>query len=105
MVFFGAIVVTFYPHRKDDVLKEIFRNLVYLLVVLAVFGIIADAAHILALVAAKLWSWLRPLWILLFFLSGALEDGGEMLVVSVTLWYVFLLHGRLTTKVTANDTV
>lgn len=54
-----------------------------LLVALAFFGILVDMLHVAVKVGWKV-----------SFLLGVVEDGGEMVVISITAWYVFILHGR-----------
>ena len=69
--------------RGSDVLKEESIYLFSLLVALAFFGILVDMLHV-----AMQFGWKVS------FLLGVVEDGGEMVVISITAWYVFILHGR-----------
>ncbi|MFH1460166.1 MAG: hypothetical protein ABIG64_07350 [Candidatus Omnitrophota bacterium] len=102
VIFLIAIGLTYYRNRKDEVLRSINKHLICFLFVLAAFGVIADSGHILVLKAAKAWSWPQPLTIVLFFLSGIIEDGGEMITLSITAWYVFTLTGRLNKNLSTN---
>jgi hypothetical protein len=61
--------------RSSAELKKIIRNLVIMLGGLALFGVLVDLIHQYNKV--KLW--------------GLVEDGGEMFVMSIICWYVFLL--------------
>jgi hypothetical protein len=63
--------------------KKCSRDILFLILVLLFFGLGVDMLHIM----------LRPGWQWGFVL-GVLEDGGEMLTVSLILWYVFLLALR-----------
>lgn len=59
------------------------RHLILLLMALAFFGVFIDLLH----VAVKM-GW-EITWLL-----GVIEDGGEMVVMSLMAWYVFLLNTR-----------
>ncbi len=77
-IFFGALLFTFLAiayFQSDNKGKERSKHLLALIVLLAVFGIAMDMIHSMA-------SWGRDLW-------GLIEDGGEMLVISIIVWYVF----------------
>lgn len=63
--------------------KKICRDIMLLIATLVFFGLVVDMLHIM----------LRPGWQWGFVL-GVLEDGGEMVTVSLILWYVFLLAVR-----------
>ncbi len=79
---FLAPLALFYV-RGSGVFREVSTYLFLLLVALAFFGIFVDMLH----VAVKMGWKVR-------FLLGAVEDGGEMVVMSITAWYVFLLNSR-----------
>lgn len=63
--------------------KQVTRHLLLLLFTLAFFGIIVDMLHIVF----RQWKYIEAL-------SGIVEDGGEMVVMSSIAWYVFLLNAR-----------
>ena len=69
--------------RGSQAFKRISRDLVICLLVIAFFGVFVDMAHIAA-----------PLGSPLSFLLGVVEDGGEMLTISMITWYAFLLNVR-----------
>lgn len=60
--------------------RQISRHLFSLLLALAFFGVFIDALHVIV-----------P-WEGLYSFFGILEDGGEMVVMSVVVWYVYLLN-------------
>ncbi len=69
--------------RGPGAFKRASEHLLLLLVALAFFGVLVDLLH----VAVKLgWK--------VTFLLGVVEDGGEMVVMSIMAAYVFLLYGR-----------
>ncbi len=74
-------LILFYV-RGVDAFKRVTRHLLLLLLALAFFGIFVDMLHI-ALKGRMISYW----W-------GAVEDGGEMVVMSFIAWYVFLLNVR-----------
>jgi uncharacterized membrane protein len=61
----------------DRISREISRYLIVMLFALALFGIVGDLLHM-----AFAWSFLKSF-------LGLLEDGGEMIVMSVIAWFVF----------------
>jgi hypothetical protein len=63
--------------------KEVTRQLLWLLVALAFFGIFVDMLHVAINMGWKVR-----------FLLGVVEDGGEMVVMSLMAWYVFLIYYR-----------
>ncbi len=67
--------------RGSDAFKEVSKHLLMLLMALAFFGVFVDMLH----VAIKMGWKIR-------FLLGVVEDGGEMIVVTIIAWYVFLLN-------------
>ena len=81
-VFFLTPLALLYT-RGSDALKEESIHLFSLLVALAFFGILVDMLHVAMKVGWKVR-----------FLLGVVEDGGEMIVMSIMTWYVFVLHGR-----------
>jgi hypothetical protein len=80
---FLAPLALFYI-RGSDASREVSKYLFSLLVALAFFGIFVDMLHVAMKVGWKVR-----------FLLGVVEDGGEMLVMSIMTWYVFLLYGRI----------
>lgn len=69
--------------RGSNAFKIVSKCLFLLLVALAFFGIFVDMLHVAIQQGWKV-----------SFLLGALEDGGEMVVISVMVAYVFLLYRR-----------
>ena len=76
-------LVCFFYLRGSLMFKKITRDLLRLLLVLAFFGIFVDMLHI----AVQLGETVS-------FLLEILEDGGEMIAISLVVWYVFLLNVR-----------
>jgi len=64
----------------DNPEKKISKNLFTLVVVLAFFGVLVDMIHIAI-------PWGKNMW-------GLIEDGGEMVIMSVIVWYTFRLKNR-----------
>ncbi len=60
--------------------KKIAQDMLLLVLALVFFGVFVDMAH----------QAIRPGW-KVEFLMGIIEDGGEMVVMSLIVWYVFLL--------------
>jgi len=79
---FGSLLFTFigvsYLFSNDKV-KQISKHLFAFVLALVFFGIVIDMLHV------AIPTWGKPLF-------GLIEDGGEMLVMSVIVWYVFKLH-------------
>ncbi len=69
--------------RGSGAFKKATEHLLLLLVSLAFFGIFVDMLHVAIRLGWKVT-----------FLLGAVEDGGEMVVMSIMAAYVFLLYGR-----------
>jgi len=81
-IFFGSILlclIGFAYYYSTENLKKTCRYLLLLLGMLALFGIFADLVHVFF----RCSGWGRAL--------GVIEDGGEMLVMSVFCWFVFRL--------------
>ena len=64
--------------------RKVFHDLVLLVLLLVIFGVGVDMVHIVFSGSPRME-----------LVLGILEDGGEMLAVSLLLWYVFLLMMRL----------
>jgi len=76
--FFGTLLFTFLAIAylySDNKGKERSKHLLGLIILLAIFGVAMDMIHSMA-------SWGSSLW-------GLIEDGGEMLVISIIVCYVF----------------
>ncbi len=76
--FFGLLLFSFIGWaylRSDSVAKQISKHLLILILSLAFFGILVDMLHIAI-------TWGEPMW-------GLIEDGGEMIIMSIIVWYVF----------------
>lgn len=69
--------------RGSGAFRTASEHLLLLLVALAFFGVIVDMLHVAVQLGWKVQ-----------FLLGVVEDGGEMIVMSIMAAYVFLLHGR-----------
>ena len=79
----AALLLTslIFPYvRGLGAFKQVTRHLLLLLLALAFFGIFVDMVHI------ALMGWKAS------YLLGVVEDGGEMIVISIIAWYVFLLN-------------
>ena len=75
---FGFIFLTFIGaslFMSDNMAKRVSKNLFFLLIMLSFFGVFIDMLHIAIPWATSIW--------------GLIEDGGEMIVISVILWYSF----------------
>lgn len=73
--------LAFFYSRGADPDRAASRHLLLLLLSLAFFGIFVDMLHVAIDAGWKIQ-----------FLLGAVEDGGEMVTMSVMAWYAFLLH-------------
>lgn len=62
---------------SDKKARKISRHLLILVLSVAFFGVLVDMLHIVV-------PWNKPIF-------GLIEDGGEMLVMSIIVWYVFAL--------------
>ena len=91
---FVAVLLMTYRHGQHES-RRITRVLLSMLLILAFFGVVVDMVHILFL-EVPLGS-----------AFGVVEDGGEMLVMSLILWYVvkqFLFRDAMvTSSVTSNQ--
>jgi hypothetical protein len=85
---FLSILGWFYASGSDE-FRKASRTLLVLLMALAFFGVFVDMLHV---------ALMRLDWRLTFVLV-VVEDGGELLVMSIIAWYVFVLNQR--TQVTA----
>ncbi len=61
--------------RSDSAAKQISKHLFILVLFMAFFGILVDMMHIAI-------PWGKSMW-------GLIEDGGEMIIMSIIVWYVF----------------
>lgn len=86
--FFFLILIAIAYRFGDRMSRETSRYLIMMLFALALFGIVVDMIHIILFKSPSL----EPLLALV-------EDGGEMLVMSVIAWFVFLLPKRLSQDV------
>jgi len=76
--FFGLLLFSFIGWsylRSDSAAKQISKHLFILVLSLAFFGVIVDILHIAI-------PWGKSMW-------GLIEDGGEMIIMSIIVWYVF----------------
>lgn len=80
--FFITLLALFYLNGSAA-FKQTSRHLLLLLFALALFGIFFDMVHL-----ATMGRWTFS------YLLGIVEDGGEMIVMSVMAWYAFLLNLR-----------
>lgn len=81
-IVFLTMLSLFYV-RGSETFQEVSRHLLVMLVALAFFGIFVDMLHVAVDLGWKI-----------SFLLGVVEDGGELLVMSIMAWYVFLLYHR-----------
>jgi len=80
-ILFGIILFTFIGVSllfSDNIAKRISKHLFLLVIAVAFFGVIIDMLH-------SIIPWGESLF-------GFIEDGGEMLVMSIIVWYVFNLR-------------
>lgn len=80
-ILFGLLLFTFIGVSylfSDNVAKQISKHLFILVISVAFFGVIVDMLHTII-------PWGKSLF-------GFIEDGGEMLVMSIIVWYVFNLR-------------
>jgi len=83
-LFFGVLLLVFVWATyifSDDVSKKISRQLFILVMFVVFFGVLVDMFHIAL-------PWGKSL-------LGLIEDGGEMLVMSIIVWFVFKLDHTL----------
>ncbi len=78
---FSFIAIAYY--FSDSVAKKISKDLFIGVLSVAFFGVVIDMLHMIVPVAGK------ALW-------GLIEDGGEMIIMSFIVWYVFKI--KLTSK-------
>jgi hypothetical protein len=79
-IFFGVLLFSFIGVAylfSNGTAKRISKYLFILVMSVAFFGVIVDIIH-------TVMRWGRPIWELV-------EDGGEMLTMSIIVWYVFTL--------------
>ena len=84
---FGELIVSFFSGFvlltsigvsllfTDNYVKQTSKHLFFLLIMLAFFGIFVDMLH-------QVLPWAKKI-------MGLIEDGGEMIVISITVWYTF----------------
>ena len=77
-------LIGFFYLRGSNLFKKITRDLLVLLLVIAFFGVFVDMVHI----PLKQLGWKMN------FALGVIEDGGEMIAISMLACYVFLLNTR-----------
>jgi len=78
--FFLLSFVGISHYLSDNFLRKVSRNTFLLLIALGIFGIVIDMIH-LAMSQCRYWN--RIL--------GTVEDGGEMLIMTIIVWYIFAL--------------
>jgi len=91
---FLSILGWFYVSGSDH-FRDVSRKLFLLLVALAFFGVFVDMLHV---------ALMRVDWRITFLLV-VVEDGGELLVMSLIAWYVFVLNERAQVAETMPDAV
>jgi hypothetical protein len=74
-----AICVWAYKRSGSQMFRKVSQDITLLVLVLVFFGVLVDMAHIAVNLGWKVT-----------FILGVIEDGGEMLSVSLVLWYAFL---------------
>ena len=77
-----SLIGIFYLRGSND-FRRITRDLLIFLLIIAFFGIVVDMLHVA----------INFGWRVTFILS-IIEDGGELLIISIVTWYVFLLKIR-----------
>ncbi len=96
-VIFGIILLIFVAvgyYLSNPIRRKISRNILFMLFGLAFFGVLVDMIHVVLK-----FSFVQRI-------VGTLEDGGEMLIMSIIVWYVLKLyycdyHQNIDTKITA----
>jgi hypothetical protein len=78
-LFFTLIAIGYW--RSDGATKRVSRCIVAMILLLAFFGVLIDILHTIL--------WIKEVGPILEL--GMIEDGGEMLVMSVITWFVFRL--------------
>ena len=72
--------------RGSQAFKNMSRDMLLLILLLAFFGVAVDTVHSIVRGIGLGWK--------VEFILGLIEDGGEMLIASLMLWYIFLLSVR-----------
>lgn len=83
-IFFGTLLFLFIGvayFLSDSKAKEISKHLFILIVFLLFFGVVVDTIHSFISQKESIWGEVT-IW-------GVIEDGGEMLIMSIIVWYVF----------------
>lgn len=83
--FFLLALLAWASHRSDPIFRKVSTDLLLFIAALVFFGLVVDIAE-----------WLR-LGRTIVFVLGFVEDGGELAVYSLIVWYVYLLairHGK-----------
>ncbi|MGR9087275.1 MAG: hypothetical protein ACU841_09395 [Gammaproteobacteria bacterium] len=78
LILFPSLVWAYWSGSGN--FRETSRDILLLLAVLVFFGVVVDTAHMVIKLG---WA--------VGFILGIVEDGGEMVTVSLILWYLFLL--------------
>ena len=84
-VFLLIIAVAYW--RSDRESRQLSHHFIVLIIALVIFGVVFDMVQIL-FIDNHFW----------FDVFGFIEDGGEMLVMSVFCWYVYFLSNQETNK-------
>lgn len=85
-LFFGGVLFSFILISyffSNSLEKKISKHLFILVMVLAFFGVIVDMLHMALLPFLEMWG---------NAIFGLIEDGGEMIIISIILWNVFILN-------------
>jgi hypothetical protein len=72
--------------RGSQAFKNMSRDMLLLILLLAFFGVAVDTVHSIVRGIGLGWK--------VKFILGLIEDGGEMLIASLMVWYIFLLSVR-----------
>ena len=98
-IFFTVLLsLTYYFSHRDEFQKRINRVLAAILALLVLFGLFFDAIHSMSVKLSGLWGWPKIIRIITFFGLGIFEDGGEMIIMSFAVWYIFRLVNRINTS-------
>jgi hypothetical protein len=82
----GGILLSFVAlayWKSSPRIRIICHHFLLLLVFLAIFGVFFDLAHVISLGNDFWWN-----------IFGIIEDGGEMIIISIFCWYVYYLSGN-----------
>ena len=87
-----SIVISYYYANKDE--KKLAKYIMIMLIVLCFFGIFID------MIGVIIQNYIDNNMLITFF--DILEDGGEMIVMSIIAWYIFSLNSMNINKISSH---